>query len=273
MFKRIMVIADNYKLIDSLLRYTPLLFPNAEFHVVSIVDYSYEIMSATSFVDESLERSAMRALLHCIDNLKEMGIHAKRGFYKGNFEAIVENYVGRERIDLVATETPLEMDQKRSHISWHLEKIFRTPIRNVMILNRMPSLRRPERVFIVVGDSPKSWLAAERGIQLCKEFEASCGMSYAGKKARRAVYESFSKLARQNEIDFEVREFEWRMKEEIPSFLEEFDFLVMSRGGYRLRDQLKMIVKALPLSRGEINVLLYAPIPVLLVGGNGGRRW
>jgi hypothetical protein len=260
----------NFKLIDSLLRYTPLLFPDAEYHVVSIVDYSYDIMSVTSFVDDSLERSAVSALFHCVDNLKAMGIQAKKGFYKGNFEAIVENYVRRERIDLVATETPMETDQKRSHISWHLEKIFRTPIKNVLILDRMPELRRPERIFIVVGDSPKSWLAAERGILLCKEFRATCGMSYAGKKARRSVYESFSRLAEQNEVDFEVKEFEWSMRAEIPKFLEEFDLLVMSRGGYRLRDQLKMMVRALPLSRGEINILFYAPIPMLLVGGERG---
>jgi hypothetical protein len=264
MFKRVMIIADNYKLIDSLLRYTPILFPDAEYHVVSIVDYSYDIMSATSFVDDSLERSAVSALFHCVDNLKAVGIQAKRGFYKGNFEAIVENYVRRQRIDLVATETPLEMDQKRTHVCWHLEKIFRTPIKNVLILDRMPELRRPKRIFIVVGDSPKSWLAAERGVLLCKEFGAACGMSYAGKKARRSVYEGFS------EVDFEIKEFEWSMKEEIPKFLEEFDFLVMSRGGYRLRDQLKMMVRTLPLSRGEINILFYAPIPVLLVEGGRG---
>ncbi|MFQ6106010.1 MAG: hypothetical protein ACE5QF_00250 [Thermoplasmata archaeon] len=270
MFKRIMIIAENYKLIDSLLRYTPLLFPDAEFHVVSIVDYSYDIMSATSFIDDSIERSAVRALFHCIDTLKEMGIKARRGFYKGNFEAIVENYVRRKGIDLVATETPMEMDQKRSHVSWHLEKIFRTRIKNVLILDRMPNLRRPKRIFIVVGDSPKSWLAAERGITLCREFGATCGMSYAGRKARTPVYERFSRLAEQNKVDFEIREFEWSMKEEIPTFLEEFDLVVMSRGGYRLRDQLKMMMRALPLSRGEMNILLYAPIPVLLVGGERG---
>jgi hypothetical protein len=270
MFKRVMIIADNYKLIDSLLRYTPLLFPDAEYHVVSIVDYSHEIMSATSFVDETLERSAMRALFHCVDTLKDMGIKARRGFFKGNFEAIAENYSRREGIDLVATETPMETGQKRSHISWHLERIFRTPVKNVLILDSMPELRRPKRIFIVLGDSPKSWLAAERGILLCREFGATCGMSYAGKKARNSVYEGFSKLAERNDVDFEVREFEWRMKEEIPAFLEDFDLVVMSRGGYRLRDQLKMMVRALPLSRGEMNVLLYAPVPVLLTGGGGG---
>lgn len=270
MFKRVMIIADNYKLIDSLLRYTPILFPDAQFHVVSIADYSYDIMSATSFVDDSLERSAVKALFRCVDTLKGMGIQAKRGFYKGNFEAIVENYVRRERIDLVATETPMEADQKRTHISWHLEKIFRTPIKNVLILDQMPELRRPKRIFIVIGDSPKSWLAAERGLLLCKEFGATCGMSYAGKKARRSVYEGFSRLAEQNEVEFEIKEFEWSMRAEIPKFLEDFDFLVMSRGGQRLRDQLKMLVRALPLSRGEMNILLYAPIPILLVGGGRG---
>ena len=66
MFKRVMIIADNYKLIDSLLRYTPILFPDAEYHVVSVVDYSYDIMSATSFVDDSLERTAVSALFPAV---------------------------------------------------------------------------------------------------------------------------------------------------------------------------------------------------------------
>ena len=52
--------------------------------------------------------------------------------------------------------------------------------------------------------------------------------------------------------------------------IEEFDILVKSRGGYRLRDHLKMVVRTLPLSRGEINILFYAPIPVLLVEGERG---
>ena len=269
MYKRVMILADNYKLIDSLLRYTPILFPDAEYHVLSIVDYSHEIMSATSFVDETLERSAMRALFHCIDTLKEMGVEAKRGFYKGNFEAIVENYVRREAIDLVATETPLETGQRRSHISWHLQRLFRTPVGDVLVLDSTPELRRPKNIFIVVGDSPRSWQAVQRGLQLCKEFGAKCGMSYAGRKARRPVYEGFEKIAKREGIQFEIREFEWRMKTEIPAILSDFDLLVMSRGGHRLKDQLKMLVKTLPLSRDEMNILLYAPVPMLLVGGDG----
>jgi len=268
MFRRIMIIADNYKLIDSLLRYTPLLFPKAEFHVVSIVDYSFDILSATSFIDDNLERSAMRALFHCIDTLKGMGIRAERGYYKGNFEAIVENYIRRQGIDLVATETPMEQDRKRSHISWHLEKLFRTPSRNILILDSPPDMQRPKKVFSIIGDSPKSWLAADRGMQMCKSFGASCGMSFTGRRPRRAIYEHFSKLAHKRGVEFSLEMFDWKRKEEIPSFLEKFDLLVMSRGGHRLRDQVKMWVKALPLSRLEMNILLYAPIPVILVSEN-----
>lgn len=268
MFKRIMIIADNHKLIDSLLRYTPLLFPKAEYHVVSIVDYSFDILSATTFIDDTLEKSAMRALFHCIDTLKGLGIRAKRGYYKGNFEAIVENYVRRERIDLVATETPMEQDQKRSHISWHLEKLFRTPSRNILMLDRMPDLQRPRKIISIIGDSPKSWLAADRGIQMCKDFGASCGMSFAGSRPRSTIYEHFSKLADKRDVDFSLEMFDWKRREEIPSILGKFDLLVMSRGGQRLRDQVKMWVKALPLSRLEMNILLYAPIPVILVSEN-----
>lgn len=268
MFKRIMIIADNHKLIDSLLRYTPLLFPKAEYHVVSIVDYSFDILSATTFIDDTLEKSAMRALFHCIDTLKGLGIRAKRGYYKGNFEATVENYVRRERIDLVATETPMEQDQKRSHISWHLEKLFRTPSRNILMLDRMPDLQRPRKIISIIGDSPKSWLAADRGIQMCKDFGASCGVSFAGSRPRRAIYEHFSKLADKRSVNFSLEMFDWRRREEIPSILGKFDLLVMSRGGHRIRDQVKMWVKALPLSRLEMNILLYAPIPVILVSEN-----
>lgn len=268
LFKRIAVLAENYDLIDSLLSYVTLLFPKAEYHVVTIVDYSYEIMSVTPFIEESLEKSATRALFHCLDKLKEMGIEAKKGYYKGNFEAIMERYVKGRNIDLVAVGTSMEEDKKKSHISWHLSKLFKTSSKAILALDRTPQLRLPEKVFVPVGDAPNSKNAVLTAFDLCKEFGCSLALSYVGKKEVGTIYSHLKEMASDAEVPLSIVECDWKDSTQVIDCLEEYDLLVMGMGGHRLRDYARMAVRALPLTKMEMNILLYAPIPMLLVGGS-----
>ncbi|MFQ5885445.1 MAG: universal stress protein, partial [Thermoplasmata archaeon] len=108
MFRRILVLADNYKLTDSLLRYIPNVFPSSEYHVLSIVDFGYDILSVTHYVEDTLQESAIRAMLQCVSLLEEAGIDCRMTILKGNFQAVVEKYVRENGIDLIATETYID---------------------------------------------------------------------------------------------------------------------------------------------------------------------
>jgi hypothetical protein len=69
---------------------------------------------------------------------------------------------------------------------------------------------------------------------------------------------------------FEVRE--GRSASEIVEIIANYDLFVMSRGGLSLLDRVVMFIKRLPLSGLEIEALMYAPKPTILVGEIAGVK-
>jgi hypothetical protein len=157
MFRKILVLADNYQLTDFLLRYIPNVFPTSEYHVLSIMDFGYDIMS-----------------LHCASVLEEEGIACQKTIIKGNFQAVVEKYVRENEINLIATETYIDEEQKKSHFSWHLEELFRSVKIPILVMDRPVDLKKPESVCILYTGSGFSEKAVSLGMRLAKWLDAYC---------------------------------------------------------------------------------------------------
>jgi nucleotide-binding universal stress UspA family protein len=266
MFQKILILADNYKLIDSLLRFTPHAFPSSEYHVLSTIDFGYDIISVTPYVEDTLEESALRAMLHCASVLEEAGIDSRKTIKKGNFRAVVEKYVRENEIDLVAIETYLDEEKKKSHFSEHLEGLFRAVKIPILFMDRPAELKKPESVCILYSGTGYSEDAASLGMRLSKWLEASCTILYVGRLKSSQVIPHLEEKAEKSgarvEIDFVGR----TSARELAEIIGNYDLFVTSRGGQSWQDRIIMAIKRLPLKNIEIGAIMYAPIPTILVG-------
>ncbi|MFQ6060474.1 MAG: hypothetical protein ACE5KV_04135 [Thermoplasmata archaeon] len=267
MFRRILVLADNYHLTDFLLRYIPNVFPSSEYHVLSIIDYGYDILSVTDYIEDTLEESAIRAMLHCASVLEERGVVSQKTILKGNFQAVVEKYTRENEIDLIATETYIDEDKKKSHITWHLEGLFKSVEKPILIMDRAVELKKPDSVSILYTGARHSKEALVLGLELAKWLEASCLVLHVGERAGNLMRLQLDRITPRIGTQTPVETRECASAQEIVDILANYDLFVMSRGGRSLADRVKMFVRRLPLSKVEIDVLMYAPIPTILVGG------
>jgi len=265
-FKKILFIADNHKLMDSLLRYVPSLFPEAEYHVMGVVDYSPLFVSATDRVGETVECAVVEAVLKCRKVLTELGIECQSGVVWGDFAARVQKYTEEKGIDLIAVETFMDEDTKRSHLSWHVERLFRGTDRPILILDRLPATDRPKSLLVLLTDHPFSAGAALFGLELANHLKAACFVYDVGEKADSDIREKLRERAEVTGTELGYLVESGAPLDRIMDILSEHDMLVMTRGGITVRDKMRMTVSGLPISRKAYEVFARAPVPTLLVG-------
>ncbi len=269
MFRRILVLADNYQLTDYLLRYIPNVFPNSEYHILSVVDFGYDIMSVTDYIKETLEESAIEAMLHCAAILEEAGITARKTILKGNFQAVVEKYIRENKIDLVATELYLDEVKKKSQFTEHIGGLFKSVPVPIFAMDRPVELRRPKSISILYTGSVHSEVALSLGLRLAQYLRAPCLVLYFGER-RQEITSHIQWVGRELGVPLYIEMRECTSAGEIVDIVGDHDIFVTTRGGRSWKDRLEMIFKRLPLRKIEIETIMYVPVPMLLVGESMG---
>jgi hypothetical protein len=270
MFKRILVLADNYQLTDFLLRYIPNVFPTAEYHVLSVVDFSYDIMSVTDYIKETLEESAIEAMLHCATVLEESGITPKKTILKGNFQAVVEKFVRENGIGLVANELYLDEEKKASQFSAHIEGLFKSIPVPIFAMDRPVELRRPRSLSILYTGTQHSDIALKLGLRLAKNLEIPSTVMFCGGLQRKLMYPRIERAGQEIGVPMHIDTSEYNSVDDIVKMAGMHDLFVTSRGGRSWKDRFAMVFKRLPLSRMEIETIMYVPVPMILVGETMG---
>jgi hypothetical protein len=270
MFKRILVLADNYQLTDFLLRYIPNVFPTAEYHVLSVVDFGYEIMSVTDYIKETLEESAIEAMLHCATVLEESGITPKKTILKGNFQAVVEKFVRENGIGLVANELYIDEEKKASQFSAHIEGLFKSVPVPIFAMDRPVELRNPRSLSILYTGTQHSDIALKLGLRLAKNLEIPSTVMFCGGLQRKAMYPRIERAGQEVGVPMHIDTSEYNSVDDIVKMAGKHDLFVTSRGGRSWKDRFAMVFKRLPLSKMEIETIMYVPVPMILVGETMG---
>lgn len=270
MFHKILILADNYQLTEILFRYTPHVFPSSEYHVLSTIDFGYDIISVTPYVEDTLEESALRAMLHCASVLEEAGIDSRKTIKKGNFQAVVDKYVRENEIDLVVIETYIDEEKKKSHFSEHLMGLFRAVKIPILFMDRPADLKKPESVCILYSGTEYSDDAVSLGMRLSKWLGASCTILYVGTLKSHQVFPHLERKAKRIGVRVEIDSVGHTSARELAEIIGSHDLFVTSRGGQSWKDRVVMAIKGLPLKNIEIGAIMYAPIPTILVGETSG---
>lgn len=270
MFNRILVLADNYKLTDFLLRFIPEVFPHSEYHVLSVADLSFDFLSMTDYIKETLEESAIEAMLHCATVLEESGITPKKTILRGNFQAVVEKYVRENGIGLVATELYIDEEEKKSQFGHHIEGLFKSVPVPIFAMDRSVELRRPKSLSILYTGTQHSDIALRLGLRLAKYLEIPSNVMFCGGLQRKAMYPGIESAGQEVGVTMHIDTSEYNSVEDIVRMASTHDLFVTSRGGRSWGDRVAMVFKRLPLSRMEIETIRCVPVPMLLVGETMG---
>jgi hypothetical protein len=270
MFKRILVLADNYQLTYFLLRYIPNVFPTAEYHILSVVDFAYELLSVTEYIKETIEESAIAAMLHCASVLEESGITPQKTILKGNFQAVVEKYVRENGIGLVATELYIDEEKKKSQFSAHIGGLFKSVRVPILAMDRPVELAKPKSLSILYTGTQHSDIALNLGLRLAKYLEVPSTVMVCASAQRKVLYPRIETAGQEIGVPLHISTHEYDSVKDIVDVAGEHDLFVTSRGGRSWKDRIEMVFKRLPISRVEIETIMYVPVPMLLVGETMG---
>ena len=270
MFDRILVATEGTPIMNTVMRYAATLFPDAEYHVITVVDTSVGSVHLTAALVKILEERGERALEKARNIFREYGIRIRTATLRGEPSRAIVRYADLEGADLVV----LGSSTKTGVVKFTFGHVGETLIRNLkqplIVINQRVEIRRPARILCPTDGGTHSREAGEIALSLAKHVDGTLFKYYLGSDADlgKRVLET----ARARALEMGVREVETLditpqdPGEEILKLAPKFDAIVMGKGRRSLfrRDQLGFISR---------EVAALSPVAVFLVGGcNGGRR-
>ena len=162
MIRRILVPTDGYGLEDHVISYVARAFPDAEFHVISVVNTYERGVQLTNLLYEEMRDSAEKAIMEATRKLEGFGIRdVKPILLEGLPSKEIVKYAKLHDIDLIA----MRVYSRRHTASAHR---LGSTVRNVMRRSRIPVLtvadechRIPIRRVLLLTDGTSKTKRAE----------------------------------------------------------------------------------------------------------------
>ncbi len=117
MFNKILIATDNSKLMESAVPYTATLFPQADFHVINVIDTITTSVPMSSLLRRTLNDLAGEAVNKAEKVLVDMGVsQVKKTILSGRSYREILNYVKANDIKLIVMATHSKSGTQRLHI-------------------------------------------------------------------------------------------------------------------------------------------------------------
>lgn len=266
MFNKILIATDNSKLMEGLIPYTATLFPQAEFHVISVINTSSGNIPVTNLLKKTLTNLSEDAVNKAEKTLTDMGIKKlNKSTPSGEPSREILTYAKDNDIDLCVLATHSKSGTQKIHIG-HVCRIVLEHIHcPVMLINKPPKQERPKRILNPTSGSKYSHRASIFAATLANNFKAEMTTLYFGKSSRLDEEMEFVKNITDS-INVKVnREFcEGDPEECIVKRAKDHDLIIASRGHSGLTYKLRSIIPEFALSKLDRAIIAQVTIPFLI---------
>lgn len=265
MFRKILIATDNSRLMDNIIRYTALLFPRAEFHLVSVIDTSRGNVPLSSLVRSTLEGLAHEAVGNGAKILTEMGIEPIKATPTGRPSTEILSYIVQNEIDLLAIATHSKSGTQALHIGRCCAEILEHSRCPIMLFNKPAKLERPKRILNPTSGSKYSHQGSLLAASLANNLGASLTALFFGRLASAEEEIAYVEgLARALKVPFKREVCTDDPEKCIIEHAREHDLMVGSRGRRGLAYKLRFLIPPLALGRLERKVIVESTIPLIM---------
>ncbi|HID72048.1 MAG TPA: hypothetical protein EYP29_04815 [Thermoplasmata archaeon] len=263
MFKRILLTTEGTRSMERIINYVSELFPEASFHVISVVNTSIGSLHSTKLLIDLFDKQAEHALQDAKRILDQKGIEATYIKKRGNPAKEILKYINLNRMDLVTLGSSAQRGIAKLTFGHVGEPVIKKALCPVLVLNKNGRFERPNTILNPTDGKTHSVEAGILATSLANYFGATLHKCYVGrdKEFGEKVLRESSELARQmgvKEVDvcelFEGDPAEWILKR-----TDMHDMIVIGKGR-------KSLFKKNLLGFTSREVAALSPIPVFLVG-------
>ena len=264
MFKNILLATEGTRSMDRIITYVAELFPEAFFHVISVVNTSVVSIHRAKLLIDLFDKQADKALEDAREILESKGLQGKYVKKRGIPSREILHYIHHANVDLVTLGSSAQRGMAKltfGHVGEHIITKVRCPI---LVLNKNGRFKPFKSILSPTDGRTHSVEAGILATSLANYFEGctlyKCYMGLDEPLGEKILDEA-SQLAKEMGVD-EVGVcslVEGDPAERILAQLDQHDALVMGKGR-------KSFFKTNLLGFTSREVAALSPIPVFLAG-------
>lgn len=266
MFNKILVATEGTPIMGHLTEYIATLFPQAQYHVISVVDTSVGSIDISHHLTKLLKERTEEALAMAREIFEKHNItNVVTRALRGKPASQIASYAHQENVDLVVLGTSTKSGVVKftfGHVGENLIRILRPPI---LIINQEVEIRKPARILSPTDGGIHSKEAGKVALFMANYFNASLHKFFVGsdRELGKRVLDAAEEWAHEVGVE-EVTKMaisEHDPAEDILRLADDFDMIVMGKGK-------KTFLRRDILGATSREVAALSPIAVLLIGTN-----
>lgn len=267
MFDKIVIATDDSPIMDNAMHYTINLFPDSEYYLISVVDTTDRSIPHNITMREEKRTVAKKALIDGKKVLDEKNI-SPSGMKKpeGVPSDEIKKYADEVDADLLVMASHSKVGAQRVHIGETTLNYLKVTSHPSLIFSRRAEITIPESIFNPTTFSTYSVEATMIALHLADHIDASVTTFHFGEKEPGPSSRRIKKRADRLNIDYTLEINRGASHQKIVQRMNDFDFLIGSRGRRGLLYKLHNIFPKLALSKLEREVIVESEIPILLTG-------
>lgn len=267
MFDKILIATDDSPIMRRAIEYTANLFSWSEFYLISVIDTTDRSIPQNITMREEMREAAREALDKGEEILNEKGVEvAEKRMPEGVPYEEIEKFSDERDIDIITLASHSTVGAQRVHIGETTLNCLKVTSHPSLIFSRCCPVGIPDRIFNPTTFSTYSVEATMIALDLADHFEASLTTFHFGDDDPGPSSRRIKKRADRMGIDYTLETKKGASDTEIIDRMNDFDFIIGSRGRKGLLYRLHHIFPKLSLSKLEREVIAEAEIPILLTG-------
>lgn len=269
MFKNILVATDDSKLVNNAIEYTANCFPDADYHIISVINTSTPSVPITDILMEDLKESSRRAIQDGVDILKKRDIEdCKRVIRKGAPSEEIVKYSEDYNIDLIVMGTQSKSGTQIYEIGETCLHVLEHSSVPVLLFDYIVDIKKPKKLLHPTSGTEYSLKAGRLAIKLAEYFGGNVDiLSTRGGSETMLNFKKLHDFSEEHNIPYHLRSCAVKPHEEIVKESRKHDLIIASLGRPGLKYKLRKLHPPFAIGTLEREVIVETRIPTLIVEG------
>ena len=267
MFQNILITMDDSQLVKNAIRYTANAFPDAKYHILTVLNTSEQNVPLSDILMEDLKESCKRAVKNGIDILEDMGIKDhEKSIRKGKPGEEIINYSEEKSIDLIVVGTQSKSGIQIYDIGATCLHVLEHSSKPVLVFDSVVEINTPKKLLHPNSGDRYSLKGGCVAIELAEYFGGEVKiLSTRGGAETESTFKRLYDFAHEHDIPYHLRSCAVKPHDEIVKESKKNDLIVGSLGRPGLKYELRMIYPPFAVGELEREVLVEARKPILFV--------
>ncbi len=267
LISRVLMVANKNPVMMKAAEYMGKLLPEAEYHLIYVIDTSQRGMALTKDMELASEEIGKNSIKDMEDILKTEGVRSvKSTITEGKPHERTLWYAHKSGIDLIILSTDIEPERKKPCLGRITKSILERTDIPAMVFTPYFKEGAPRQILNVNSGVNESFRATEIGLRLCRAIGAEMLTLYIGEEISSHRMDEMKRKAEGMGVRYSVKIVDGNPVDMVLKESEKADLLVMSRGIPSLRYRsLRKIYPGFSFDAAKREILKKSSIPVLLI--------